>query len=137
MNHEAAMADVMATHIRILRGAIELAVEKSASDAVAMIAEYFEECGVEDEETRKLLDAWWTKSPEMLFIRRMKDRPGRFTLTTTDGRYEDELCENEALWVAANFVMGRKCGLRTKQEHDEELENYRREVQSRALPGIG
>jgi hypothetical protein len=54
--------DVMVTHIRILRGAIQMAVEKDPKDAITGIASYFEDCGVDDPETRELLDRWWKKT---------------------------------------------------------------------------
>lgn len=49
------------TFVNIIRGVIRVAVEKSPADAVSMVGNYIEECGVEREDTemRSWLDAWW------------------------------------------------------------------------------
>jgi len=60
--------------IRVQRAVIEIAVTESAEAAVDMIGEYFEEAGVDDDETRRMLDMWWTSRPHHSRVREIERR---------------------------------------------------------------
>lgn len=55
------VAYVLRDFVVMCRGAIEKAVLDSPEVAIDMLAEYFDEAGVEDADTRKILDKWWSQ----------------------------------------------------------------------------